>query len=211
MSESATETDVGGTGEVTDTSVDTTSGQGAEGTADAEDQAAEEALHQLVQDDPDTLKAEVERWKRMAQRHERSARDNSAAAKRLRDLEDANKSDLQKATEAQRAAELERDALRAEHNRTTAAAAHDLDPGLAEFLGDGSQEDIEARADQLSDIIAKVATKLAEQMIQQNGGRPPGGARPGRPVESMRPGAAPAGSAATDANAMFRQILTGNG
>jgi hypothetical protein len=210
MSETASETDVGGTGEVTDTSVDATSGQGAGTTADAEDQAAEEALHQLVQDDPETLKGEIDRWRRTAQRHEKTARDNSAAAKRLQALEDANKSDLQKATEAQRAAELERDALRAENTRSTVAAAHDLDPGLAEFLGDGSEDDINARADQLSDIITKMATKLAEQMIQQqNGGRPPGGVRPGRPVESMRPGAAPAGSTATDVNAMFRQILTG--
>jgi gas vesicle protein len=199
MSESVVEPDAGGTGEVVAQDSDTS----------AEDQAAEEALHQLVQDDPDELKRQIEHWRKTAQRNDRTARDNSAAAKRLRELEEASKTDLQKAVDAQRTAELERDALRAEHTRATVAAAHDLDPELSDFLGDGTEEDITARADQLSEIINRAATKLAAEM-QQNGGRPPGGARPGRPVESMRPGAAPAGSGATDANDMFRKLLTGD-
>jgi hypothetical protein len=206
MSESAGETTDGGTGEVIDTSADASA---SGDTASAEDQAAEELLHGMTQDDPAELKKQIEQWRKTAQRHERTARDNSAAAKRLRDLEDANKSDLQKAVDAQRTAELERDALRAEHARVTAVTARDLDPELADYLGDGSEDDISARADQLSEIITRVATRLAEQMVQQNGGRPPVGARPTRPVESMRPGAAPASRAASDANDMFRQLLTG--
>jgi hypothetical protein len=205
MSESAGETGTGATGEVVNTGVDTS----------AEDQAAEEALHDLVQqEDPEELKKQVDKWRKAAQRHERTARDNSAAATKLQKLEDANKSELQKAVDAQAAAERERDAVRSEHTRLVAAAAHDLEPDMAGFLGDGTEDEINARADQLAGLIRSAAEKLAAQLVEQtnqqgNGGRAPGGARNRRPVESMRPGAAPAGSAATSANDMFRQLLTG--
>jgi hypothetical protein len=205
MSESAGETGTGATGEVVNTGVDTT----------AEDQAAEEALHEIVKEnDPDELKKQVEHWKRTAQRNDRTARDNSAAAKRLRELEEASKTDLEKAVSAREAAERERDAVRTEHTRLVAAAAHDLEPDLAEFLGNGTEDEINARADQLAGLIRSAAEKLAAQLVEQtnqqgNGGRAPAGARNRRPVESMRPGAAPAGSAATSANDMFRQLLTG--
>jgi hypothetical protein len=204
MSESAGETGTGATGEVTDANVDTS----------AEDQAAEEALHNVMQgEDPEELKKQVDKWRKAAQRHERTARDNSAAATKLQKLEDASKSELQRAVDAQAAAERERDAVRSEHTRLVAAAAHDLDSDLAGFLGDGTEDEINARADQLAGLIKsaaeKLATQLVEQMSQQNGGRAPVGARNRRPVESLRPGAAPAGSTATSANDMFRQLLTG--
>jgi hypothetical protein len=204
MSESPVETDTGGTGEVTDT--------GAEDTT-AEDTAADEALAALLENDPDHLKAQVAHWQKTAQRHEKTARNNSAAALRLKELEDANKSELERAVEAREAAERERDAVRAEHTRSMAAAAHDLDPDLTDYLGDGTDEEINTRAEQLAGIIKSAAERLAEQMAEQamqNGGRTSGGARRGRPVETMRPGAAPAGSSVSDSNDMFRQLLTGN-
>jgi hypothetical protein len=206
MSESSVETDVGETGEATDTSAEDTS---------AEDQAADAALAELAADDPEHLKAQVQHWMKTAQKHEKTARNNSAAAAKLRELEDANKTDLERAVSAQQAAEQERDALRSEHARSLAAAAHDLDPELTEYLGDGTEDEINSRAEQLAGIIKSAAEKLAEQMVEQamqNGGRGPGGTgtRRARPVESLRPGAAPAGSSASDANDMFRQLLTGD-
>jgi hypothetical protein len=206
MSESVAETDAGETGEVVDTSAE------VEDTS-REDAAADAALADLVENDPEHLKAQIKHWQKTAQRHERTARNNSEAAAKLRELEDASKSELQKAVEAREAAERERDAVRAEHTRSLAAATHDLDPELTDYLGTGTDEEINDRAEQLAGIIKSAAERLAEQMVEQmsqNGGRASGGARRGRPVETMRPGAAPTGSSAASANDMFRQLLTGD-
>jgi hypothetical protein len=206
MSESAGPESVGGTGEVDPNATGT-----SEADQSAEDQAAEEQLHQIMeQEDPDELKRQVAHWRKAAQKHERTARDNSAAATRLRELEDANKTELQKAVEAQQAAERERDAVRMQHTRTVAAAANDLDPELTDYLGGSTEEEINASAEALKGIIEKAAQKLAEQMVSQNGGgRVPGGTR-ARPVESMRPGGMPAGTrAASNNNDLFRQLMTG--
>jgi hypothetical protein len=207
MSETAGTESVGVTGEV-----DTSATGASDAGTTAEDQAAEEQLHGIMQDeDPAELKKQLERWRKTAQRHERTARDNSAAAARLRELEDASKSEVQRAVDAQQAAERERDAVRSQHARTVAAASHGLDPELADYLGDGTEDEISDRAKSLSDLIEKTAQKLAEQMTSQNngGGRGSGGTRT-RPVESMRPGAAPAGSrAASSNNDLFRQLMTG--
>src|SRR6516165_3184631 len=148
MSDSVPETG-GDTGEVVDASAAALA---------TEDQEAEEQLHDIMQqEDPDELKRQVDHWKKAAQRHERTARDNSGAAKRLREMEDANKSELQKAVDAQQAAERERDAVRGDRDRMLAAAAHDLDPDLIDFLGTGTEEDINARAEVLAGIITKAA------------------------------------------------------
>jgi hypothetical protein len=199
MSESAVET----TGEsgATDAQVQDTS---------TEDQQAEEQLFQVMQEqDPEELQKQVKHFRELAQRHQKSAQQNSAAAKRLKDLEDANRSDLEKAVAAQRVAEQERDALREQHTRMTAVAANSLDPELTDFLGTGTDEEITYRASQLSEIITRAATKLAEQMLQQNGGRGPGGPGQRRPVPSLTPGAQPTSQVATSANDMFRQLLHG--
>lgn len=198
MSESAPEGVAGGTGEVTDVSAGTST----------EDQEAEEQLHKIMQEeDPDALKKQLQHWKTTAQKHERAARDNSKAAKRLQELEDANKSELQKAVDAQAAAERERDAVKSQQTRMMAAAAHDLPPDLIDYLGDGTEEEINSRAEQLAGFIAESARKLVEQMSPQNGGRVPSVARRNRPVESMRPGAAPAGNQPNTPDEMFRQLL----
>ena len=201
MSESAAELD-GGTGEVTDASPET-----AEHPEDAE---AEQQLHQLMQDqDPEELAKQVNHWRKLAQKHERTSRDNSAAAARLRELEDANKTELQRAVDAKAAAEQERDALRTAQARMVAAAAHDLNADLIDFLGSGTSEEIDERAGQLAGIIEAEVTKRVEQLTGQNGTRASGGTRARRPVESMRVGAAPAGTAITDnPNALFRQLIT---
>jgi hypothetical protein len=203
MSETATE-DTGATGEA-----------GATGANPAdehpEDQSAEEQLHGVMQEqDPDELQRQVEHWKQMARRHERTARDNSGAAKKWREQEDANKSDVQKALEAQQAAEQERDALRMSQSRMLAAAAHNLSPDLIDYLGDGTSEEITEKAERLSGIIeAEVTRRMqAAQGQQGNGGRS-GGGRPAERLAGMRAGAAPADNAAMTSDQMFRRLMTG--
>ena len=199
MSESGTGVLGDGTGEADDT-----------GNQSAEDQEAQNLLDNMLQeDDPDALKQQVDHWRKTAQRHERSARDNSAAARRLQKLEDANKSELQKAVEAQQAAERERDAARMQTDRMMAAAAHNLDPDLIEYLGEGTAEEITARAEQLAKLVEAMAKKKVDELTGQNGGgRAAGGARTARPVATMRPGSAPAGSAPASLDDQFRRLLT---
>jgi hypothetical protein len=91
-----------------------------------------------------------------------------------------------------------------------ATAAHDLDPELTDFISGGTDEEINASADQLAGIIDRIVKARLEQTTPQNGGRAPGGARPNRPVESMRPGAAPASQAPATADEMFRNLLKGD-
>ena len=203
MSETATE-DTGGTGEVTAPVDDAAESH-------PEDQEAEEQLHGVMQEqDPEELTKQIEHWRQMARRHERTARDNSGAAKKWRDQEDANKSEVQKAQEAQQAAEQERDALVMSQSRMTAAVTHNLSPDLIDYLGNGTPEEINERAEQLVGIIEAEVTKRMQsaQGQQQPGSRARGG-RPAEQLAGMRAGSAPADNAAMTADQMFRRLMTG--
>jgi hypothetical protein len=203
MSESVPEVETGETGEVD-------AGQGTVDTS-AEDAEAEAQLHGIMQEqDPETLQAEVKRWQKLAQRHERAARTNSDAAAKLKDIEDAGKTELQKAADARQAAEERATAAESANARLMAAAAHDLPPDLIDYLGNGTSEEIGDRAEQLAAFINDAAKKLAEQMVAQgNGTRVVPGTR-SRPVASMRPGAAPAGSTDNSNEAAFRNLFHGD-
>lgn len=205
MSETVTE-DTGATGEATDPGANAAEGH-------EEDQAAEEQLHGVMQEnDPDELQKQLEHWRKTAQQHEKTARNNSAAAKKWREQEEASKSDLQKAEEARQAAERERDALITSQSRMLAAAAKDLSPDWIDYLGEGTADDINARAEQLVNLIeAEVTKRIASRTGQDsgNGGR----TRTGRPTEQltgMRPGAAPVDTAAMTGDELFRQLIHGD-
>lgn len=203
MSESAIEP----AGDVEDTAPvgDAPEGEGAE---DAEAQALLDGMQEGADDDDESLQEKLAHWKRMARQHERTAAKNSAAAAKLAEIENAGKSDLQKANEALAAAQQERDALVTERARMLAATTHDLPPELIEYLGDGTAEEINDRAEQLSEIINTTAKKLAAEMApQSNNGSTKSS---GRPVGSLRAGAAPASSGVMTPDAMFRQLISGD-
>jgi len=206
MSESAAEGLTGDTG-VVETPGDATST--SEG--HPEDQEAEEQLHQVMQaEDPDELKKEADRWRGLAQRHEKAARTNAADAKAWREQQDANKSELQKAQEARQAAEQERDALATQQNRMLAAAANDLSPDLIEFLGDGTAEEIGERGATLSRIIDEEVNKRVEARSKQptgtGNGRPT--VRGQAPVGTMRTGSSPStGDNLMGPEQLFRQLV----
>ena len=207
MSETATE-DTGATGEAGAPVVDAANPTDGH----EEDQAAEEQLHEVMQQqDPEELKRQLDHWKQTARRHERTARDNSGAAKKWRDQEDANKSEVQKAEEARRAAEEERDALKMSQNRMLAAAAQNLSPDWIDYLGNGTSEEINERAEQLVNLIEAEVTKrmqAAQGQQQPNGGRSRGG-RPAEQLVGMRAGAAPADNSAMTSDQMFRRLMSG--
>ena len=93
--------------------------------------------------------AELAKWKALARKHEKEAKEGKAAIARLKEIEDSNKSEVEKATEAQRqaeqrAAEAEQRALRLE-----VAASKGLTPAQAKRLQGSTLEELEADADEL--------------------------------------------------------------
>lgn len=138
-------------------------------------------------DDPDKggddPAAELQKWKSLARKHEADAKKNAEAAKRLQELEDAKKSDLEKLTEAQkaaetRAAEAEQRALRLE-----VAAEKGLTPTQAKRLIGTTKEELEADAD---DLLASFKSD------DDDGGTDTGPRRrPRERMRSTRPGPEP--------------------
>jgi hypothetical protein len=154
---------------------------------------------------PKDWAAEAEKWKTLARKHETRAKENNAAAQKLQAMEDANKTELQRATERAAKAEADRDAEAAERFRLLAAAGNSLGPEFVGFLGAGTQDEINERAVALKTEIDKaVQSQLVEQLkrygitIDPATGTAPTAAAAAslslgrRPTESLRPGSAPA-------------------
>lgn len=122
-------------------------------------------------DDPVDWVAEARKW-------EKQAKSNADAAKRLQELEEAQKSDEQKQQE--RLAELETSAKTStlEAARLRVALRKGLTETQAKRLVGDSEEDLEADADELMATFAPA-----------NGEEPSGPSR--RPQERLRPGATP--------------------
>ena len=105
---------------------------------------------------------------------EKQIRELKPLAAKARELEEASKSELDKAAERATAAEARAAAAEAQLVRKDIAAAKGLKPEAAEFLTGTTPEEIEASAD-------KWLALMPEQQ------RPPG-----RPVEQLQSGAVPA-------------------
>lgn len=114
-------------------------------------------------------KAEFEKWKALSRKNEQLAQENADKAKRFDELEEASKSELQKAID--RATAAEERAAKAETARLRSDIARTK--GVEEALLQGSTEDeLNAYADQL------LAWRGAEQPAapRSSGGDAPSGA-----------------------------------
>jgi hypothetical protein len=174
---------------------------------DQEDAEAAGLLGGMLSQDPDALAEELDKWRRESRKWEGRAKENSKAAAKLQEIEDANKTELEKALDAQRLAEEQRDAAVTTHSRVMAAAANNLPVELIDYLGSGTEDEINERAAGIAQVIERTAQELAQQIIAGQAGRNglPMGARP---VESMRPGSAPAsGGTPQSPDEWFRQLL----
>lgn len=100
-------------------------------------------------DEPKDDKAEVEKWKGLARKHEADAKKNAAAAKRLEELEAAKKTDAEKAADAQKAAEGRATAAEKEAARLRVALRKGLTEAHAKRLVGETEEELEADADDL--------------------------------------------------------------
>jgi hypothetical protein len=162
------------------------------------------------------LESERDKWKNTTLKAEARANQNSDAAKRLKTLEDAQKTEVQRATEAQQAAEARAAEAEGRYHRTLAAATYGLPPSLIDMITGTTEDEITASAETLAaEINARVAEQVAAQVAAASAAAAAGtpgpsqptaaaaaaAARGRRPVESMRAGAAPSnGSGGSPAN-----------
>jgi hypothetical protein len=123
------------------------------------------------------LRAALDEARRDAAKHRTRNKELEPLAKKAQELEDAQKSEQQRLTDQLAAAQKERADAQADALRMRVAVKHGVRHDDLDLLGSGSEEEIDARAQRLVAYYPKTAT-----------GQP----TPGRPVEQMRPGAAPA-------------------
>lgn len=128
----------------------------------------------------DDLAAEVEKWKKLARQNEAQAKANAEAAKRLAELEDRDKSEAQRLTEQQKAAEERAAKAERELLRLRVAARKGLTEAQAKRLSGDSEEELEADAE---DLLASFAPPEKDDTPSPSDRR--------APKERLRPGAAP--------------------
>jgi hypothetical protein len=128
--------------------------EGSPGTGNtSEDQESATLLTGMLSNDPEALAAELDKWRKEARKWEGRAKTNSEAATKLQEIENANKTELQKAQDAQREAEERAATAVATHARVMAAAAHNLPVELIDHLGAGTDQEINERAELFAKVI----------------------------------------------------------
>lgn len=160
----------------------------------AAEEAARKAAERAAEDEDDedddeeeeptveSLQAEVKKWRGLSRKHEKRAKENAAAAKRLKELEDADKTEIERATE--RAADAEKKAAAAERKALvySIASRKGLTETQAKRLIGDTEEELEADADDLLESF--------KQEDDEDATSDKGKGKPTRPRERLRPGAA---------------------
>lgn len=158
-------------------------------------------------------------WRAQARKHEKAVKAYGKhtpdkvkeMAARLKEIEDAQKTETEKL--AERLAEAERRAQEAEiaRARLLAAATHNIPATLLERLAGTTEEEINEAAEVLAtEIEAEVERRLTAMQPAKPEPEPePEPSRAHRPVESLRPGAMPLDDAPPDPNDAFRAFLFG--
>lgn len=94
-------------------------------------------------------KAEADKWKALSRKHEGQAKSNATAAEKLKEMEDANKSEIDKVTSKATEASKRADAAEAKATRYEVAHEKQVPTKLMKFLTGQTREEIEASADEL--------------------------------------------------------------
>lgn len=136
--------DTDGSGGDDDAGTGTGGSGGTSGSGDGDDDDAG-----AKPDDPAALKAEIAKWKGLSRKHEASAKTNADAARRLQAAEDADKTEIQKATDKALAADKRADLAEARILRLEIAAEKGLTQAQAKRLMGATREELEADADEL--------------------------------------------------------------
>jgi hypothetical protein len=93
-------------------------------------------------------------WKSEARKWEQRAKENSSAAARLKEIEDASKSEAQRAQEALAEAQRERDEAAVRALRYEVAAERGIPADALELLHGTTREELEVKADKLKTLIS---------------------------------------------------------
>lgn len=134
---------------------------------------------------------DVAKWKAMARKHEQQAKENAAAAQKLAAIEEASKTEAQKA--ADKMADYERRTVDAEQRalRYEVGVEKGVPTKLLRYLTGMTKDEIEANADQLlADFGPAAGTE----------------ATGGGPREALRPGASAAATSADPNRAINDRI-----
>jgi len=125
---------------------------------------------------------EVAKWKALARKHEQQAKANADAAKKLAQIEDANKSEAERA--AQRLAEAEQRAKAAELKalRLQVAAEKGLTPRQAGRLSGDTLEELQADADEFLADLPNLKPTPGDKRPTEATARVDGGEEP--PIET---------------------------
>lgn len=110
---------------------------------------AQETPAPVVEQPPAQAKPEID-WKAEARKHEARAKENAAAAAKLAELEEAQKTESQKLTDRAVAAEKERDAARLDALRVRVGAAKNLPADMIDRLRGDTEDELSADADRLA-------------------------------------------------------------
>jgi hypothetical protein len=177
----------------------------ADAVASGDDDKPEDALAQL---------AKLQKKNADLLKHNRTwearAKENTAAATELQQIKDAQKTDHERLTDRAVLAEKRANEAEARYHRTLAAASYSIPPGLIDRISGSTEEEIGESAEALAAAINEAAEGIAAASARANGVAPGAvTARPQtRPVESLRPGAQPAGTPDTnDPNAWLRAAM----
>lgn len=187
-------------------------------TPGTDDRSAEEMLGDAVDasesdaEDPAkalaAAQADAKKWRDLSRGNERKAKENAEAARKLADIEEANKTEAQKLNDRLAAAEQRAATAESLHHRTLAAARYQVPPSLIDRITGSTEDECDASAEALAAAINEAASAIAGA-AKANGAATQ--RQQTRPVESLRPGAVPAGTATeTDPNAQLRGLLAGS-
>lgn len=151
-------------------------------------------------DDPASARREIEKLRRESAKWRTQYRQAEPQLAEYQKWLDSQKTEQERLADRLAAAERERDAARLGHARLMAAATYNLPVDLIDFLGDGTDEQIDERAKVLAERLGASAPSTSARAEP---------ARPvqRRPVEALTPGARPADEPPADPNEAFRQFV----
>lgn len=143
----------------------------------------------------------LEYWKKRSRENEKRAKDNADAAKRLQDMENAQKTEEQKRLDAEAKQKQEAETLRLENLRLRAAGTHNVsgedEDGVAyaDLISGTDEDSVKQSAEAIGRLVAaaKERDSLKERLEALEKGRP----ATGRPQGNLRSGATPPGDPAS--------------
>jgi hypothetical protein len=147
----------------------------------------------------------VDFWKQKAREQESRAKSNAEAARRLQELEDAQKTEQERQVDRQKQIERERDDARAEGLRYKAAAEHGIGKDYFDLLGSGDEEAIGARAERVGGLLRENSEMKAELEALRAGKPAP---TSDRPVAALKPGATPENNQTED-DVLYNSLFGG--